>query len=230
MVTDVRPGDAGLPPEMPAETVAGLLEAELETARSRPGGRLAAERDLATRFGLSRTAVRRWLDDLERSGRVTRHVGRGTFLVPEQMPAAEETSPAEIMAVRLLLEPQMLSLAVANATAGDIATMRQWLALGAQAETFEEFERCDSALHASIAQATHNRLLIRLFTTMNESRDHPLWGSAKRRTFTPERRREYEADHRQLVAAIEDRDAAGAAAIMRGHLGRIRSTLLGGED
>ena len=213
-----------------AETVAELLEAELEMARSRPGGRLAAERELAERFGLTRTVVRRWLDDLERSGRVTRHVGRGTFLVPDQMPAAQETSPAEIMAVRLLLEPQMLSLAVANATAGDIATMQQWLELGENAGSFEEFERYDSALHASIAQATHNRLLVRLFTTMNESRDHPLWGSAKRRTFTAERRREYEADHRQLVAAIEDRDAQRAAAVMRGHLGRIRTTLLGGQD
>ena len=213
-----------------AETVAELLEAELETARSRPAGRLSAERELAERFGVSRTSVRRWLDDLERSGRVTRHVGRGTFLVPEQMPAAEETSPAEIMAVRLLLEPQMLSLAVANATAGDIATMRQWLSLGENADTFEEFERCDSALHASIAHATNNRLLVRLFSAMNESRSHPLWGSAKRRTFTAERRREYEADHRELVAAIEDRDALRAAAVMRGHLGRIRTALLGAQD
>jgi DNA-binding FadR family transcriptional regulator len=215
--------------EVSAEPVAELLEAELDTARSRPGGRLAPERALATRFGLSRTAVRRWLDDLERAGRVTRHVGRGTFLVPEQMPATEETSPAEIMAVRLLLEPQMLSLAVANATAGDIAAMRQWLALSEEAATFDEFERCDSALHAAIAHATHNRLLVRLFTTMDESRDHPLWGNAKRRTFTAARRGDYQADHQALVDAIEDRDAQQAAAIMRQHLGRIRAALLGSE-
>ena len=146
---------------------------------------MTPERELAARFGLTRASVRRWLDDLERTGQVTRHVGRGTFLVPEVAPDPVLTSPAEIMAVRLLLEPQMLGLAVANATAADIDEMRHCLKEGETAAGFEEFEVWDSRLHVAFASATHNRLLIRLFTTMNEARDHPLWGSAKRRSFTP---------------------------------------------
>lgn len=211
------------PPATPSE----LLEAELAAARLRPSRRLAPERALAARTGLSRTAVRRWLDELERAGRVTRHVGRGTFVMPSESPVHLDTSPAEIMAVRLLLEPQLLGLAVANATGGDIAEMRRWLALGEAAESYDEFERCDSRLHGAIAASTHNSLLIRLLNVINDSRDHPLWGTAKRRTFTPQLRHDYEADHRQLVDAIDDRDAEQAALVMTRHLQRIRTALLG---
>lgn len=52
-------------------------------------------------------------------------MGRGTF-VQSSLPG-DGTTPAEIMAVRLLLEPQMLALAVANATVPDIALMRSCL-------------------------------------------------------------------------------------------------------
>lgn len=210
----------------PAET-AERLETELEAARATPTGRLPPERELALRHGLSRTAVRRWLDELERTGAVTRHVGRGTFVRPATSAATLDTSPAEILAVRLLLEPQLLGLAVANATPGDVATMRRCLRESEAATTYEAFEQWDSRLHASIAEATHNSLLLRLFAVMNEARDHPLWGSAKRRSFTPERRAEYECDHRDLVDAIDDRDAVAAADVMRRHLLRIRGALLG---
>jgi DNA-binding FadR family transcriptional regulator len=212
--------------DLPVETTAAVLQPELQAARGSASGRLPAERELAARYGLSRTAVRRWLDDLERSGAVTRHVGRGTFVTPA--PAEEgDTSPAEIMAVRLLLEPQLLGLAVAHATPADIAQMRTCLRQSEAAGSFEEFEHWDSRLHTTIAEASHNGLLIRLFTVMNESRTHPLWGSAKRRSFTEQRRREYEGDHRDLVDALDDRDAAAAAVVMRRHLTRIRSALLG---
>jgi GntR family transcriptional regulator, uxu operon transcriptional repressor len=146
--------------------------------------------------------------------------------VPEAAPDSLQTSPAEIMAVRLLLEPQMLGLAVANATAADIDEMRHCLKEGAAARGFEEFEIWDARLHAAFANATHNRLLVQLFTTMNEARDHPLWGSVKRRSFTDERRSEY---HQDLVDAIDDRDSEAAASVMRRHLLRIRGALLGAD-
>ena len=227
-VDDV-PGQRSAPPGDPSLPAAGRrLEAELQAARA-GSGRLPAERELALRHGLSRTAVRRWLDELERDGTVTRHVGRGTFV--QDAPAAQEdsTSPAEIMSVRLLLEPQLLALAVASATATDLEVLRRCLRESEASVSFEEFERWDARLHAGIAAATHNSLLIRLFETMNEARNHPLWGSAKRRSFTEARRREYEQDHRELVDAIADRHAAEAAAVMRRHLLRIRGALLGTE-
>lgn len=234
MVSELVGDRPGAVTDLSPAAVAALLEAELTAAYERPNGRIAPERELAARFGLTRAAIRRWLDDLERDGRVARHVGRGTFVLPPREPADStsgtvDTSPAEIMAVRLLLEPQLLGPAVANATGSDLSEMRRCLEQSEAARTFEEFEHWDSKLHAAIAAASHNRLLIRLFTVMNEARNHPLWGTAKRRSFTAERRNDYECDHRAIVDALEDRDGTAAADSMRRHLQRIRTALLGDE-
>jgi DNA-binding FadR family transcriptional regulator len=43
------------------------------------------------------------------------------------------------------------------------------------------------------------------------------------------KRAEHEGDHRDLVAAIEDRDAAAAAEVMCRYLHRIRTVLFGAE-
>jgi GntR family uxuAB operon transcriptional repressor len=217
----------------PAHGGTAELERELEAASQRPNGRLLPEREIAERYQLTRAAVRRWLLQLEQDGRVTRHVGRGTFVTPPVAVSDHrngrghlDTSPAEIMAVRLLMEPEILPLAVANATVSDIEEMRRCLVESEASATFQEFERWDARLHAVIANSSRNRLLVKLFSVMNEAREHPLWGSAKERSFTPERRKEYECDHRELVAAIADRDPAAAAALMRRHLRRIEGALI----
>lgn len=213
------------------DPVLRLIRQEMRVQRLGSGDRLPPERDLAARLGLGRSAVRRALAVLEQQGKITRHVGRGTFVTsgvaqlrPEML---QETSPAEIMAVRLLIEPQMVRLAVSSAAPTDVQTMHRCLAMGEAATTYEEFERWDSALHRAIAVATHNSFLLEIFSAMNAARTQPLWGSVKQRTFTSSRRREYEADHRRLVEALTERDGDAAQAVMRGHLLRIRSALLG---
>lgn len=222
----------GAAPDAPPP-VEVLLERELNAAFERPDRRIAPERDLALRFGLTRAAVRRLLLQLEHEGRVVRHVGRGTFVLPPRNKnisgTAEgvHTSPAEIMQVRMLLEPQILKLTVANATAADIAEMRRCLKESESASSYSDFEGWDTRLHTLMAEASRNRLLERLYAAINDAREDPLWGNAKRRSFTARRRAEYEQDHRDLVDAIQDRDSSTAAAVMRRHLQRIESALIG---
>lgn len=215
------------------DPVLRLIRQELAAGRLAPGDKLPPERELALRLGLGRSAVRRCLARLEHQGRIIRHVGRGTFLTSgvAEAPSAlrPDTSPAEIMAVRLLIEPQMLRLAVSSAAPTDFEAMQRCLTMGEAATTYEEFERWDSALHTAIAAATHNSFLLEIFSSMNEARTRPLWGSVKQRTFTPQRRREYEADHRNLVEALMERDSDAAQVVMRAHLRRIRSALLGAD-
>jgi DNA-binding FadR family transcriptional regulator len=196
-----------------------------------PGDRLPTERDLARYSGQSRTAVRRALQILEADGRIVRHVGRGTFLAPAARPrdagGAAVTSPAEIMAVRLLIEPQMMALAVAAATSADFAEIQRCLDRGQAADSYEDFEVWDAALHRAFAAATHNSLLVSVMQMINEARDQPLWGSLKRRTSTPERREAYKRDHRDIVVALTERHAEAAQGAMRQHLMRVRANILG---
>ena len=228
---DAAPTGSTTPP--PAPSIEALLEKEVAVAYQRPDRRVAPERDLALRFGLTRAAVRRLLEQLEQEGRVIRQVGRGTFVLPvgttRDGVGADglHTSPAEIMQVRLLVEPQILKLTVANASVADLTEMRRCLAKSESAAGYQDFERWDTRLHTLMVESSRNRLLNDLYTVVNKAREDPVWGSAKSRSFTPQRRAAYEQDHRELVAAVEDRDSATAASVMRRHLLHIQSALIG---
>ena len=62
---------------------------------------------------------------------------------------------------------------------------------------------------------------------MNEVRAQGEWGVLKRRSATPERRLEYQAEHRALVAALRQRDAATARRVCLAHLVHVRINMLG---
>lgn len=217
------------------ERLRALIDDGLQAGSLQAGSKLPTERALCDTLAVSRAAVRTALGELERDGRITRHVGRGTFLADTGREGAPpvagggplQTSPAEIMATRLLLEPEIASLAARHAVQSDLDHIEHCLRRGNATSTYEEFEAWDSALHRAIAAAAHNGLLLRLFDTMNAARDLPVWGSIKRRSASPERRRRYECCHSDIVAALNDRDPDAAHDQMRDHLVDVRTNLLG---
>ena len=199
-----------------------------------PGARLPTERELVEQFGAPRSAIRRALDGLEQDGLVVRHVGRGTFLAQTLHPAAAtapaDTSPAEIMQVRMLLEPQIAPLAARSANQSDLDRITHCLNRGGATADYDGFENWDSALHRAIAVAAHNALLLTLFDTMNAARNLPIWGGIKRRTATPERRARYHSDHTAIVNALYERDPEAAQHHMREHLIDVANNLLGSRS
>jgi DNA-binding FadR family transcriptional regulator len=196
-----------------------------------PGSKLPTERALVERLSAPRSAIRRALEVLERDGVVMRHVGRGTFLTEAAVEAVRaapaDTSPAEIMQVRLVLEPPVAALAARVATQADLDRISQCLDRGGASDEFEAFETWDATLHRAIAEAAHNGLLMNMFDVMNSARQLPVWGSLKRRTSSPQRRRCYHAEHTAVVDALHDRDPDGAQAAMRRHLENVADNLLG---
>ena len=55
----------------------------------------------------------------------------------------------------------------------------------------------------------------------------PVWGSLKRRTSTPEHRRNHHQQHTRIVTALADRDPAEAETAMRAHLSDVSDNMLG---
>ena len=231
--------------------LAALILAESERDGAGNGTRLPTERQLALDLGVSRSAIRHAMAVLQAEGRVSREVGRGTFLLapglsglsgpPGAEPGAEpaqareataddppaDYSPADVMAVRRLFEPTAMSLVVAWATARDFAEMDRCLRGGERAADHDEFEVWDAALHRSIIAATRNPLLIRLYSEVERARHGRMWGDLKRRSATAARRDEYRRDHEEIVTALRLRDADQATAAMRTHLARVSAHLLG---
>lgn len=211
------------------EIRAFLLEAVAQGAIG-PGGKLPTERELATRFELPRNTVRKTLAQLEAEGTITRHVGRGTFLADGGGFPADSiahTSPAELMEARLRLEPAMAELIVINATPADFERMDTCLDRAERGAALDDFEVWDAALHQAMAAATHNRFMIRVFDMATAVRHQTEWGKLKDRVVTPERRIQYQEEHRAIVNALKARDADRARAAILAHLQHARRNLFG---
>jgi DNA-binding FadR family transcriptional regulator len=135
--------------------------------------------------------------------------------------------PADVMAVRHIIEPNAMTLVVARATARDFEQMSSCLQGGDKASTHEEFEFWDLELHRTILSASRNPLLIRLYGSVEEARHSPIWGDLKRRNSSDARRADYRRDHHAIVAALSSRDSDRAREAMQVHLVRVDGHLFG---
>jgi GntR family transcriptional regulator, uxu operon transcriptional repressor len=225
------------------QRLAELILSESRRAGQGPGSRLPTERQLAADLGVTRSSVRHALEMLEAQGRISREVGRGTFLrdppprpasapppasAPQSSapdPGAADFAPADVMTIRRLLEPPAMSLVVAWATAADLEEMDRCLAGGDRAASYEEFESWDLALHRCIMAASHSPLLAALYQAIEAARHGQVWGDLKRRSASPEHREQYQGDHRAIVTALRTRDSGRAVEAMRLHLARVSDHL-----
>ena len=211
------------------DQIAARLTSAILEGRYAPGERLPPERELASHWGASRGSVREVLRRLDALGLVSRRIGSGTFvtLTPPD-PIAERTSPLELIEVRLTLEPRAAQLAVANATARDLAQLRAALeGLEAASSDREAFSRADEHFHLCVVECTHNPLMIWLYHHINDIRSHDQWNRMKDKILTRERIAAYNLEHRQLHEALRSRDAAAAARVLEAHLERARRDLVG---
>jgi DNA-binding FadR family transcriptional regulator len=207
-----------------AELIAG--------GRYAPGDRLPTERMLADTLPASRNAVRDGLAMLAADGVVRRVAGSGTYVAAP--PAAggsawspRLSSPSEIMAARLAIEPQLVRLAALHAAPTEIDALDALQARMAADPGSADFESLDAALHAGIAAATRNRLLDHLYREITAARDQALWGELKKRSATAANRLTYVGEHAAILAAIRRRDPVVAAEAAAAHLRSVRGHLLG---
>ncbi|WP_236025279.1 FadR/GntR family transcriptional regulator [Arenibaculum pallidiluteum] len=220
------------------DAVLAFIERGIAEGTWQPGDKLPTERELERMFGLSRNTLRKTLKPLEDSGRIVRHVGRGSFVgttKPASAPEGESllrrivgASPAEVMEVRLMLEPHAAELAAGRANAEDLRLLEECLARSEAAGDVPEFEHWDGRLHVTIVGATKNGLLMDLYEAINDVRRQAEWGKLKARTVTTERRKVYMEQHRRIVTALRDRDPDEARRSLREHLEVVRANLLGG--
>src|SRR5258708_18171878 len=210
-----------------------LRQAILE-GRYAHGEKLPAERQFAAAFGASRAAIRSALIRLETERLVTRRAGAGTFVNYENPgdgeDVAERTSPLERIDVRLGVEPNMVQLAVLNATGRDIDRLANAVArMERSSGDTESFTLWDKEFHQLISEATRNPLMMWIYRQINAVRTHGQWTAMKDKVLTPERIAEYNQQHAALYAAIRTRDVEAAVAIITRHLHFARRQLLGAK-
>jgi GntR family transcriptional repressor for pyruvate dehydrogenase complex len=202
------------------------------------GHRLPPERDLVEMFGIARNTLRKALNNLAHGGVITRHVGRGTFIATNVANSTisgsdsliqriHGASPADVMELRLILEPPFVAVAATRATSRDLQQISHCLRQSEAAKTVLEFEHWDGMLHQAILASTHNHLLTDLYEVINGVRKQPEWETLKQRSLTPARHKQYKDQHRQIVKALSMRDAQTASKKVQEHLLEVKSGMIG---
>jgi GntR family transcriptional repressor for pyruvate dehydrogenase complex len=203
------------------DTVARLLQT-IRLGIVAPGEALPPERDLASRFSVSRDTVREAIRELSDAGYLQSRRGRygGTFVSDTLPTVAANTEPLErdeiedVLGLREILE---LGAARAAAARSLSAAERDALWTSLQetaAASVDDYRRLDSRLHLTIGELVGTPSLVPLLAD-NRTRVNELLTRIPLLTRNIEHSN---LQHEEIVVAILTGDAERAAGAMREHL------------
>ena len=223
----------------PAETrrlylqIADKLRGLIDEKDFAPNGRLPSERELAQTLGVSRPSVREALVALELEGRVEIRMGSGVYicatpaLKPPRTEAELGESPIEIMNARSVIE---------SAIAASVAPFAKPKALKALRTVYETMARevenrqvpmsADRAFHIAIAQMSGNDVLVRTVGALYDERHSPLSSTLRGHFEGKETWAAALMEHREILEALEARDAVQAQAAMQRHMRNSAARLM----
>ncbi|MFF1299935.1 MULTISPECIES: GntR family transcriptional regulator [unclassified Streptomyces] len=187
---------------------------ELITTRALQPGRHLVESELAGHLGVSRQPVREALQRLSTEGWVDLRPAQGAFV---HEPTEEEAD--QLLTVRTLLEAEAARLAAAGASGAAIGVLEEMCAEGERAVADDDVDRAvamNARLHAKIMELAGNAVLAELAAQVDRR---------VRWYYTPvarQRGQQSWIEHRELIAAIADRDEQRATAVMRAHTEHTR--------
>src|SRR5438552_12611990 len=212
------------------EQIVQQIEESILKGTLKTGDQLPAERDLAQRFGVSRTAVREAVKALREKGLVEAYSGRGTFITDGTSQAVRQSldlmvkigqpeGSTHLAEVRAIHEPEIAALAAARAQESDMATMREAVAVMDRAgRDPDPYIEADLDFHLALAEAAANPLILSLIDSIvgllreQRMRIFKVEGGPERGQF----------HHKRILEAMEQRDPEKARDAMRAHLDHVR--------
>jgi GntR family transcriptional repressor for pyruvate dehydrogenase complex len=212
------------------EQIVQQVEKSILKGQLKPGDQLPAERDLAQRFGVSRTAVREAVKALREKGLVEAYSGRGTFVtygtshapgkpLDLRIRISEEEGAMNLAELRQILEPEIAALAAARIEDQLLATMREAVAaMDRSLHDPDAYVEADLDFHLAMAEAAGNPLVLSLLDSIvgllreQRSRIFNVDGGPERGQF----------HHKRILQAMERRDPDAAREAMRAHQLQVR--------
>ncbi len=178
-------------------------------------------------FGVSRTVVREAISRLQAAQVLETRHGIGTFVLGQGEGTSFRVDPATlrdvigVLELRIGMETESAALAAARRRPQNLKAMRSaLLAIGEAIRAGRDGAGPDFQFHLEIARATQNVHFAQLMATLGGSMiprarlDTAAPRTAEREAYL----RRVNAEHENILQAIERRDAEGARAAMRTHL------------
>ena len=219
-----------------ADQVADQLKQSLFNGEYEEGERLPSEHELMDLLGVSRVVVREAIRDLEKAGflEIRRGPAGGAFVRPIKHDVISNiirdslrlnhTSVAEIMEVRLQMEPIVAGLAARRRSLEDIKTLEKNLENITEVKSGDKYVTGNVDFHRLVAKASHNsmyELLVNIL--MDITQDLILSIKPSRRILHDK------ASHPAIFEKIKQGDIEGTERAFRKHLEDISPLLEGLE-
>lgn len=213
------------------EEIVEQLKEMISNGELKPGQKLPSERDMAESLGVSRASVREALTTLEAIGILDIRPGEGTFVretsvsatfAPLAMVLEMEQNPGgQLMEVRRVLETEMAALAAQRATEEDLNNIQTILNHMKTAKTISQAVEADLRFHFSIAEATHNTILLRIMNTVADLMHNTF--RVQREELFADNGAEIISEHEAIYNAIRDRNSETAKSKMLQHIDNIQA-------
>jgi GntR family transcriptional repressor for pyruvate dehydrogenase complex len=211
------------------EQIVQQIEESILSGALKPGDQLPAERELANRFGVSRTAVREAVKALREKGLVESYSGKGTFVTNGTSQVIRQSLDlmtrigqpeglAHLVDLRQILEPEIAALAAGRIDGQLLTTMRDAVAtMDRSLHDPDRYIEADLDFHLALAEAVDNPLILSLLDSVVG-----LLRKQRVRIFGVDGGPEHgQFHHKRILEAIERHDADGARELMRAHLKQV---------
>ncbi|MFT4172206.1 MAG: FadR/GntR family transcriptional regulator [Rhodocyclaceae bacterium] len=236
-MADYQPGKRAAGTNRVDAVYAGIIDA-MSNGDFPEQSRLPTETELAQQYGVSRPTVREALSRLRLDGLIASRRGSGSYVLRRPDRNIKRFAPIESLAdvqrcfaFRIALESAAAGLAAELRTPRDLEDIRRALDQLDRVRESDLGVEEDQTFHISIARASQNVFFVtalemiadQMRVAMQLSRSLSLEKSRSRRELV-------QAEHREIVTAIEKGSATDAAEAMRLHLGNARRRLFEGPQ
>ncbi len=215
-----------------SEKIANRLLTLIREKQLRPGDRLPPERELALMMKVSRPSLREALRALQLMNIIENRQGSGNYvtsLEPSRLVehldivfALDDSTYHDLFQARRILETGIAETAALHITDDEVALMEKSVErAGELIGDPDAFLEADMELHTMIVNAARNRILPAFMQTINK-----ISILSRRRTGEDiEVRRRTVKHHREIVAALKERDPQKAGRAMMRHLGHVEKKM-----
>lgn len=200
------------------------------------GDKLPSERIMAEQFGVSRNVIREAIRVLGEKGYVQVQAGRGAFIckpdgekLTENLSAVVENSSAslsEIVEAREIFESALAVFACSKVKSSDIEQLWQIYQRMEKAQA-SLFAQLDQSFHLELARCTHNSVLILLAGSIYQLSEDSLFLLT---THDAKRIISAQAEHLEMIRALEARDSLRIQEAVHRHIHCIREQLSDRSD
>lgn len=212
--------------------IAESLKDDIEHGVLKPGDKLVSERDLVKKFQVSRSSIREavkrltsmgYIESLERKGNYVSAKYLDNKYANTQLNKLLKNGPIfDLMEVRFFLEENFITLAIQRATEEDINKMKAVIARMKSSANLSIFLLADMDFHLSLAETTHNELIIELMKIIikrvGDNQEYFLATGLKTRLYTID-------SFERLVDNLVNKNLDEAKRIHYEHLHLVKDTL-----